>query len=195
MRIQPRPEDRHRWSLLRQELGQARVEEGIIGPVCVSDCPDRDPNVGCHRHCPMAAVRLSSEPDRYPVEPLIAPLVFEIKRLGVFEPCWSCEGHNDSSGALWKIPRVWFYANSVVHIRALADAVANLTAGPSFAKRWHIAVTFSDDTNPDTTFSLEPQLTGTAVRLYALQNDVKKLEVDLVAEFQKSCERLSLNDA
>jgi len=52
----------------------------------------------------------------FPIESGIAPLVFELKRLGVFEPCWSCEGHNDPGGNLWKIPRVWFYCDSVVQV-------------------------------------------------------------------------------
>ena len=92
-------------------------------PVCVDACPDYDLRAGCRRDCAKAPARLSSDPDRFPVEEKIAPLVFELKKLGVFFPCWSCEGHNDPSGKLWKLPRVWFYADSVVHLRLLSDAI------------------------------------------------------------------------
>jgi hypothetical protein len=43
------------------------------------------------------------------LEPLIESLDFELKNLPV-----------------WKIPRIWFYADSVEHIRTLADAVNRL---------------------------------------------------------------------
>ncbi len=49
---------------------------------------------------------LSSDPESHPLESRIAPLVYELKRLEVFDPCWSCAGHNGTDGALWKIPRV-----------------------------------------------------------------------------------------
>ena len=47
---------------------------------------------------------LSSDPERYPIEPGIVPLVFALRGLRVFEPCWSCEGHDatacDLEGAI-----------------------------------------------------------------------------------------------
>src|ERR1700678_3681924 len=79
-----------------------------------------------HRFCPAAPRRLSSEGEQSPVEPLVSPLVFELKKLGVFYPCWSCEGHTGQDGKVRNIPRVWFYADSVVHVRGLADAINRL---------------------------------------------------------------------
>ena len=113
--------------------------------------------IRCHRFCPAAPRRLSSEGERGPVEPLVAPLVFELKKLGVFYPCWSCEGHEDQNGQVRNIPRVWFYADSVVHIRGLAEAINGLRNAGRLAARWQIVLTHSDADNPDTTFSLEPE--------------------------------------
>jgi hypothetical protein len=157
--------------------------------VCVCGCPDYDPAAGCHRFCRAAPQRLSSDP-LSPIEPQIAPLVFELKRLGVFHPCWSCEGHNDAAGQIWKRPRVWFYAESVVHIRALAEAVDRLFATGRVSACWRVVLTHSDADNPDTTFSLEPDLDGTVYGLSVLQADARALAEGLDAHFWGACERL-----
>jgi hypothetical protein len=132
---------------VKRAAWRARKLAPIPEPVCCCDCPDYDPAVGCHRLCPAAALRLSSDPTS-PLEPLIAPLAFELKRLGVFYPCWSCEGHNDQAGRIWKPPRVWFYANSVVHIRALGEALDRLFMEKRVSARWHVVLTHSDADNP-----------------------------------------------
>ncbi|MGE4165240.1 MAG: hypothetical protein AB7E67_04565 [Xanthobacteraceae bacterium] len=102
---------------------RARELDPVSDPVCCKYCPDLSDSVRCHRHCASAAIRLSTD-SRYPIEPLVAPLTFELKRLGAFHPCWSCEGHNDAAGRLNKKPALWFYVESVVHIRALAGALS-----------------------------------------------------------------------
>lgn len=56
-------------------------------PVCCGSCPDYGPATGCHRGCPAAARRLSSEGAHSPVE----PLVFELKKLGVFHLWVACD--------------------------------------------------------------------------------------------------------
>lgn len=118
---------------------------------------------------------LSVDPD-LPIEPNIASLVFEMKRLGLFTPCWSCEGHLGTGGALWKLPRVWFYCESLTHVRLLADGLKDLDVGKKLSTRWQIVVTFSDADNPETTFSLEPAASsGDTVDLSALQQDAQAI--------------------
>ena len=158
-------------------------------PACCAGCPDYRRSIGCHRNCPAAPQRLSSEGERSPVEPSVAPLVFELKRLGVFHPCWSCEGHTDQAGALSKIPRVWFYSDSVVHLRALADAIDHLHAARRLSARWHLVLTYSDPANPDTTFSLEPE-SAAANSLTALQGDLRVMSDTLGREFLLACDTL-----
>jgi hypothetical protein len=116
---------------------------------------------------------LSSDPERYPLESRIAPLVFELKRLQVFQPCWSCEGHNRKDGTLWKVPRVWFYAESVVHVRVLADAIKELALDGELNGAWQVVTTYSDDDNAETTFSLEPGTAESGPGLSELQQDLE----------------------
>ena len=99
---------------------------------------------------------LTSDPANYPIETGIVPLVFEMKRLGIFEPCWLCEGHLNPSGDLWKLPRVWFYSESMIHIRLLVDGLKDMEVAGELANSWQIVVTFSDPDNPETTFSFDP---------------------------------------
>ena len=155
MRIERRKDGRGRAAQIREELGEI-LHGGMDGvPVCAPDCPKAGPE-RCSRHCPDIPRMLSSDPENHPLESRIAPLVYELKRLEVFDPCWSCEGHNGTDGALWKIPRVWFYCRSVVHLRVLADALKELHLDRRLSVQWRVVLTFSDGDNADTTFSLEP---------------------------------------
>jgi hypothetical protein len=133
---------------------------------------------------------MSSEGEHGPVEPLVAPLVFELKKLGVFHPCWSCEGHSTEAGDVWKIPRIWFYADSVVHLRALAEAINRLFHADRLSARWHVVLTHSDPSNPDTTFSLEPE-SSADTSLDALQGDLRVMADMLDQYFWLACDGLA----
>ena len=176
MRIERRKDGRGRAAQIREELGEI-LHGGMDGvPVCAADCPRAGPG-RCSRHCPDIPRMLSSDPENHPLESRIAPLVYELKRLEVFDPCWSCEGHNGTDGALWKIPRVWFYCRSVVHLRVLADALKELHLDRRLSVQWRVVLTFSDGDNADTTFSLEPgslapSPAASRPPLAALQRDV-----------------------
>jgi hypothetical protein len=135
---------------------------------------------------------LSSEPD-YPLEAKIAPVVFELKRLGVFHPCWSCEGHDGPDGELWKLPRVWFYAQSVVHVRLLADSMSGLRLTGKLSTPWEVVLTVSDASDTDTRFSLQPNLQGEEAALQDLHQDLENIATHLrqmvVAQAEKLAER------
>ena len=188
MRIGPRPTAKK--SHVVHEVRRAHTLGPMPDPVCCRNCPDYGPSSRCHRFCPAAPRRLSSEGEQNPVEPLVAPLVFELKKLGVFYPCWSCEGHADQDGKVRNIPRVWFYADSVVQVRGLADATNRLFNAGRLSRRWQIVLTHSDADNPDTTFSLEP---GPAPEdsLHALQGDLRVMSDELAASFWLACDALA----
>jgi hypothetical protein len=190
VRIEPRRNAITRRNTVAREIQRARGLGPTPDPVCSAQCPDYQASTGCHRYCPAAPRRLSSDGDHSPVEQMIAPLVFELKKLGVFYPCWSCEGHNDPSGNLWKIPRIWFYADSVVHIRALVETIDRLFHAGRLAGRWTVVVTHSDPTNPDTTFSLEPE-PGTDQSLSALQVDLRTMADEVGRHFWLACDALA----
>lgn len=178
MKIKERPRNSDRRAEVRAALSRVLDPEPPRGRACgasckivCSSCARTDCPCMCSPSCPMMPLALTSDPG-YPIESLIAPLVFELHRSGVFKPCWSCEGHVSPDGQLWKIPRVWFYADSMVHVRVLAEALASLAAGGATHVPWRVLLTHTDYANPDTTFSLEPDLSGKAeVGLDGLQRD------------------------
>ena len=171
MRIERRKKSNNRVSRIREDLGDILESSSSEAPVCAPDCPMATLEQ-CSRHCPDVPRMLSSEAGEYPLEDLIAPLAYELKRLGVFHPCWSCEGHNSPDGKLWKKPQVWFYCSSVVHLRVLANAVEKLHRSKNLSVPWHVALTFTDDDNADSPFSLEPMIETEQIRLSAVQRDI-----------------------
>jgi hypothetical protein len=193
MRITPLSVPKSKRLALATEVQRATEVGPLPDPVCRPNCPDVNLTHRCHRDCANASRQLSSEGGAYPLEPGITPLVFELKKLGVFEPCWSCEGHRGSNGELWKIPRVWFFSDSVVHVRALAVAVGHLFDTGSLSARWHIILTHSDLNNPQTTFSLEPVQGQGELDLEKLQSDTLHIARALEPGFTLACEKLIAN--
>lgn len=190
MKIRQRLDPQDQEQTVHDELARAHRLGPLDDPVCIHDCPDYRSGNPCHRTCPCAPQHLSSAPQNDSVEPLIAPLVFELKKLGVFYPCWSCEGHNNPHGDLWKHPRVWFYSDSVVHVRALSIAVSKLFADGLLSTHWVVVVTFSDSDNPDTTFSLEPSSLVAGSRLADLQADADVLAQNIEIVFWNACDQV-----
>lgn len=106
----------------------------------------------------------------------------------MFYPCWSCEGHTDAAGQVRKIPRIWFYSDSVVHPRALAEAIERLYAARRLSAHWHLVLTHSDACNPDTTFSLEA---AAEQPLSKLQGDLRVMADELGQQFWLACDALA----
>jgi len=103
-------------------------------------------------------------------------LVYAMTRIGLFAPCWSCEGHTRADGSLWKAPTVWFYCDAVAHLRLLADGLARLAHVRRLHVLWRVVVTFSDSDNPRTTFALEPaDFLGGRATLQQLQGDAAEI--------------------
>lgn len=173
--------------ILDQEK-QGRVCGSHCTLVC-SSCGATDCQCQCGVTCPSIPSHLSSDPEKYPIEEAIAPLVFEMKRLGVVEPCWSCEGHNGLDGELWKRPAIWFYCDDVTHLRLLADAVASLHMSKKLIFKWHVLITYSDRDCPDTVFALEPDRRRIKdVKLEDMRADLQALSenlCDMVHEYAR----------
>lgn len=181
MKIERRKVDRRKSSEIHAYLEEVAHPLAQIGRVCDPSCDVVCPTCGakncacsCSSHCQYIPEFLTTDPN-FPIEGKIAPLAFELKRLNVFQPCWSCEGHNDPAGLLWKIPRVWFYCKNIIFLRLLSDVLKDLEFEQHPMVPWEVNVTFSDKDNPDTTFSLEPVGTNANTLLADLQADVKVL--------------------
>lgn len=159
-------------------------------PVCGPNCPSPEAR-RCHRDCPYIPRALSDQPEKFALEPLVAPLVYELHRLDGFRTCWSCEGH-DRLGTLWKQPQVWFYTDCQVHARILADALSALHMKKMLRSEWEVAVTFSDPDNPDTTYTLRPRQSGETPTLNDLRADMKTLAGALADQCRRSANALRM---
>ncbi len=198
MRIERRAMSAKQTRRLGEEIAEAAFAECIDGRVCGEICTIKCGRCGsiscqcmCAPDCPDAPKHLSSDPDKHLLERGIAPLVFEMKRLGMFRPCWSCEGHVNAEGSLWKLPRVWFYCDSVINVRLLAEVVCKLKTTERLSVPWQVVVNFFDPDNPNTVFSLEPvPLTGDKGTLSALQSDAVEIAKSLEPVISKHALRL-----
>ncbi len=181
----------HQELLTDQRAALEEMASSVVrqGPVCAPNC-ERAKCQSCSRDCPYIPKILSSDPATHPLEPKIAPLAFEIKKLGVFWPCWSCEGHNDQNNNLVKTPAVWFYAISVIHLRVLGESIADMSYENRLSKPWQLRLCFSDTDNLSTTFSLEPVLNGPPVTLCALQNDITRIAEELETRVMRKAQSL-----
>lgn len=94
----------------------------------------------CSAYCEYVPTALSAEPERYPLEAAIAPLVFELNRLGIIQTVWSCEGHENDAGQIVKLPQVWFYAKSPVHVQLLNVALSELKKQCRLRFAWRVAL-------------------------------------------------------
>ncbi len=182
------PEDKRgvHADLLRIVNPPARTR--VCNEACDAVCPTCGSTgcaCSCSSACPHISTVLTCDP-AFPIEELIAPLAFELKRLGVFEPCWSCEGHKDKTGNLWKVPRVWFYCDSVVYVRVLSGVLKDMDIEERLEVPWQVRVTFSDDKNLGTAFSLRPDTAEKPnVTLEQLQRDVRAITEGLYDRVMK----------
>lgn len=192
MRIMSKNRSEQSDSAFASEIKQVLTNPGTEGRVCSDDCKIICSDCGsiacqcmCHCECPQASESLSSDPEHFPIEPGIVPLVYSMTKDGTCTPCWSCEGHERPDGSLWKIPRVWFYCPSMIHLRLIGSGVHALFVVKKTRAPWQVVITHSDTGNTDTTFSLEPALApDAAVNLTDLQADVRTI-AEAFSEFLK----------
>lgn len=171
--------DRQRHAEIKDAIAGRQIEGRICSINCTITCTECGASACqcmCSAKCPEMPRVLSSDPDRHPIEQAVAPLVFAMKQITAFQPCWSCEGHLGLDGKIWKIPRVWFYCQSMVSVRLLTDGLNSNVLTEKLHASWRIAVTFSEPDNAETTFSLEPvQPLDEAVKLPELQEDLSTI--------------------
>lgn len=154
-----------------------RLQPQLIN-VCRDNCSFSDSSP-CSRDCDKAPAMLSSDGDEYPLDIKIAPLVFELKRMGFYTPCWSCEGHLGPDGKVWKLPRVWFYTTSDVYVRLLNDAIQCFAFSQILNALWEIKLVAIADASFDTMYSLEPAAQNEEHNLLKLQDDISLLSLNL----------------
>lgn len=194
----------HSWNQARKlgaEIEQLYCAKRNAGRVCGEGCSFRCSECGnttcqcrCSPVCPDAPRALSTDPERHQIELRILPLVFAMKRLRIFDPCWSCEGHLAADGSLWKWPMVWFYCSSMTYLRLLKESLNQLRLTGKTNAQWEVIVTYSDPDNPDTTFSIQPLAPGDSViSLPSLHADVCEIAQALDATMEDRARAIAAN--
>lgn len=159
----------------------SRLKRGRSGRPCQSctvrcdRCGSLSCRCNCAPSCEMAPRMLSSEPERFPIEPGIVPLVYAMAELGAVETIWSCEGHlSPDRKRLWKTPQIWFCCRTPGVAGLLTFALAgirkHLTCGD-----WQVRLAPLGPKG-STVYVMEPFVGGDAPDLLpALQADVEKI--------------------
>lgn len=122
-----------------------RQPSALQSPPC-KNCLDSDRRHwrgegGCSPECEHAAYALSEDPNRYPIEAHVLPLVFELTSIRLVKTCWSCEGHLDINGELWKLPQVSFYADKPIYSQLLCNYLARLYWRKKLHYPWEVVLT------------------------------------------------------
>lgn len=156
-------------------------------PGCSVPCPccgSPTCTCNCSSACPYAPEEMSSDPHDHPIEPGIVPLVYSLHTVPECRPCWSCEGHEDSSGRLRKLPRAWFYVRSLVHADLVAEYLAELRIARKLSHPWLLCVVNWGNA-VDTAFSIEPKLIPDQEPiLHRLRRDVRTIAGGLLADIK-----------
>lgn len=183
MRIAPPSENAEFLRARRVELGELLGEPlpNEVRPCagCELPCPCSGSLTcacSCDRACPHAPHQMSSDPEEFPVESGIVPLVFALYSLRQVEPCWSCEGHVKEDGTFWRLPQVWFYCRSQVLPRIISDSLSRLRSKGATQATWIINITYAAEESFDPVFAIRPDLSLSEPHdLRTLQRDVEGL--------------------
>lgn len=126
----------------------------------------------CSANCADIPQAMSIDPERYPIEPGIAKLVFELNSLRLFQTCWSCEGHLSRNGAVNKLPRIWFYSPSPIYPQLIVQHISELSCAHKLNYKWGVQM-ISWNGELYCTYSLEP------VMDFTTELDIALLHSDL----------------
>lgn len=178
-------------------LGQPNARELRPCPGCKLPCESAQPvqcAVNCDADCVNAPQALSSEPEKHPIEQHVVKIVFELSALRLFQPCWSCEGHLNGQGEMWKLPQVSFYASSELYPKLLVNYLNRLKFQNQLCYPWHvIIVDYGQTWSP--TYQLEPTLNqiNEEIKLDLLQQDLRQIANDLAEKIKQEARMMLAN--
>jgi hypothetical protein len=145
----------------------------------------------CSPTCRYAAKALSSDPDNYPIESEILPLVYALSETPVFETCWSCEGHETQNKKLIRAPQVWFYAEHSDVPILLCKAVDNMYINKKIINNWDISF-ISNQGSGFYCYAIKPGFCYKKPVLLELQNDARSIATYLKAYLNIEVQRVQL---
>lgn len=182
---------------LEQLIQQPGAREIRPCPNCQMPCDSNIPAqcaVSCDANCDNAPQALSSDPDKHPIEQQVVKVVFELSTLRLMQPCWSCEGHLNGQGELWKLPQVSFYSASALYPKLLAGYLTKLKSNTQLHYPWQvIMVDYGQTWGP--TYQMEPALNhiDEAIQLTLLQEDLHKISDGLAAQLKHEARIMLVN--
>lgn len=145
---------------------------------------------GCSPLCNDAAKALSSEPDRYPLEPFVVAIVYELNNLYLLQSCWSCQGHLDQQGRLWKLPQISFYAASPLYPQLLSNYLGQLLFEKKLSHTWRVAFT-NFGQSLAATYCIEPSLeVGQSPDLDQIHRDLLHIGQRLADNLRQEARRM-----
>jgi len=140
----------------------------------------------CSAECVYAGKQMSSDPEKYPIEHSIVPLVYAFYTLRLLMPCWSCEGHADAKGNIFKTPKLWFYTTNDFFAKLVAQYVSSLKGVGKLNEHCTVRILPFSQSMFTTTNSLEPQdVIPKQTNLQTLQQDIEVIASNLRQEMFK----------
>lgn len=170
---------------LEQFIAQPEPTDMAPCPGCANHVPEK-----CSAQCDDASMALSIDPERYPIESKVVPLVFEMAASRLMQTCWSCEGHMDNNSKLWKVPQVSFYSESPIYPKLVLIHLTRLYQSKILGYRWHVVLSdFSQSLN--LTYSIQPDLNQEeAPRLGLLQQDLQIISNEMHSKLKQIAREL-----
>ena len=107
-------------------------------------------------NCPAAPLQMSSDPELYPIEQYVVPVIYAIYTLRLLMPCWSCEGHLDASQNVTKLPKVWFYSVSPFYAKLVSQVLADLRQKRATENDWVVRILPFSQSMFTLTYCIEP---------------------------------------
>jgi len=150
-------------------------------PAVIAPCPGCSKHVprDCSPKCDEAPQALSIDPVRYPLEPKVIPLVYEVMASAGLKSCWSCEGHMNNEGELWKVPQVCFYSDTAIYPQLVLMHLLDLFQAKKLNFNWHVVLS-EFNRSLDITYSIQPNLNHVSEpHLGALQHDLGVISDDM----------------
>lgn len=126
----------------------------------------------CSPKCVRAPYALSEDPSLYPIEEHVVPLVFELTSMRIVQTCWSCEGHINIAGEIWKYPQVSFYTKTPIYSQLICNYLADLHINKKIKYPWEIVLS-SFGRTWDVTYTIKCDLNRiTKPSIFAMQKDL-----------------------
>jgi hypothetical protein len=183
--IKPSTDSQHRQQAREDLMRLIAQPAAIESPPCPG-CTLHS-KLTCSSSCNQAPQKLSIDAINYPIETNVVPLVFELAAARLMQPCWSCEGHLNPKGELWKIPQVSFYSESPIYAQLLVRHISALRLQKQLTYPWHVALSDFGQTW-DLTYTLEPNFNHGQNH----QADIIQLQRDLNMLADNLCARLKI---